>query len=132
MILALRTDKPEAELHLIANNDTTLDSELWQAHRELSDNLHERIEQLLSRNQAAFQSIDGLIIFEGPGSFTGLRIGVTVANTLSYSLDIPIIGAKGDNWLQTGLERIKSSPPTFSNIVIPKYGSPARITQPRK
>jgi tRNA threonylcarbamoyladenosine biosynthesis protein TsaB len=42
--------------------------------------------------------ISGIGVMKGPGSFTGLRIGLTVVNTLADSLNIPIVGAMGDNW----------------------------------
>ena len=34
-------------------------------------------------------------VVTGPGSFTGLRVGVTIANTLGWILDIPVNGRKG-------------------------------------
>ncbi len=45
MILALRTDKPEAELYLY-DDKACLDSLTWQAHRELSDTLLIKIDEL--------------------------------------------------------------------------------------
>ncbi len=50
------------------------------------------IERMLTDAGCCVQELDGLIISLGPGSFTGLRIGVSVAKTLAYSLGKPIIG----------------------------------------
>lgn len=36
------------------------------------------------------QKLDEIIVVNGPGSFTGVRLGVTIAKTLSYTLNIPI------------------------------------------
>ncbi len=69
-------------------------------------------------------------MYEGPGSFTGLRIGITVANTLAYSLNIPIAGAEGESWLDDSLANLSGM--TEPTVILPKYGSDAHITKPRK
>ncbi len=129
MILGLRTDKPEAELYLY--NGTDIKAEVrWQAHRELSDTLLRKIEELLSTNGTKLSDLTGIVVYEGPGSFTGLRIGISIANTLAYSLNIPIAGAEGDNWQEVSLKKlVNTESPT---VIIPKYGSEAHITKPRK
>ena len=130
MILALRTDKPEAELYLYADAKEQVDSLTWLAHRELSDTLLEKIEILLKRNSQSLDKITGICVYKGPGSFTGLRIGITVANTLAYSLQIPIIGSTGDTWLTNCLRNLTVQSRTTA--ILPEYGSEAHITQPRK
>lgn len=128
MILAIRSDKPEAELYLY-DGDRCIDKQLWQAHRQLSDTLLEKIEQLLKRNNATAKNIKGVVVFKGPGSFTGLRIGTTVANTLAYSLDLPIVATTGKDWVKAGLAEISRA---NSRPVLPEYGAEAHITKPRK
>ena len=54
-------------------------------------------------------TISGLIVYQGPGSFTGLRIGITVANALSYSLGVKIVGTSGQNWRLDGLRALRES-----------------------
>ena len=48
------------------------------------------INELLSDNGLTTTDLNGIIVVNGPGSFTGVRIGVTIAKTLAYSLNIPI------------------------------------------
>lgn len=55
-------------------------------------NLMPSIDDLLSKVDLKPQKLDGLIVALGPGSFTGIRIGLAVAKGLSQCLDIPIIG----------------------------------------
>jgi tRNA threonylcarbamoyladenosine biosynthesis protein TsaB len=38
--------------------------------------------------------IEGVVCFKGPGSFTGLRIGLTVGNALAYAQNIPVVASK--------------------------------------
>lgn len=129
MILAIRTDNPLAELYLFDDKEDQVDKIIWEANRKLADELLPTIQKLLSRNNAEIQDIKGIIIFTGEGSFTGLRIGTTVANTLAYSINIPIVGSIGDDWLQTGilgLENVK-----LGSYVVPKYSSEPNITKPK-
>src|SRR3989304_194143 len=92
IILALRTDKPEAELYLY--DGKTEPSKLkWQAHRELSGTIHKQIDKILNKSSKSLSDIDSIVVFKGPGSFTGLRIGLSVANDLAYSLGGPIFAS---------------------------------------
>ncbi|WP_235891115.1 tRNA (adenosine(37)-N6)-threonylcarbamoyltransferase complex dimerization subunit type 1 TsaB [Sphingobacterium lumbrici] len=50
------------------------------------------IEQILSRNNLRFSDISAVAVSMGPGSYTGLRIGVSTAKGLCYALDVPLIG----------------------------------------
>lgn len=52
------------------------------------------IEKLLKERKLSLKNIDEITVISGPGSFTGLRVGVAVANTLGYLLKIPINGKK--------------------------------------
>ena len=128
MILAIRTDQPTAELYLF-DKKNKLDSYSWLAHRNLASEILEKIEYLLAKNNASIQSLTGIIIFTGEGSFTGLRIGTTVANTLAYSLTIPIVSAQGDTWLDEGLASVDSQ--KASVYVLPEYSSEPNITKPK-
>ncbi len=131
MILAIRTDKPEAELYLLKDDGVILDQYVWSAHRELSDTLISNIENLLSENSQELADISQVFVYKGPGSFTGLRIGITVANTLGYVLAVPVLGGQGEGWLAA--EQGASLPQKeLSNLVIPNYGAGANVTAPRK
>ena len=85
---------------------------------------------MLIRNNATFEDLKGLIIFTGEGSFTGLRIGTTVLNTLSYSLNIPIVGSTGSDWLEKGLKDVVDK--KTGQYILPKYSSEPNITKPKR
>jgi len=48
------------------------------------------LKELLAENNLEVSEINEIIVVNGPGSFTGVRIGVTIAKTISYCLSIPI------------------------------------------
>lgn len=134
IILTLRTDKPEAELSIYDVKSPSLHVELayvkWQAHLELSNTIHKEIRKILNKSSISLNGIEGIVCFRGPGSFTGLRIGLTVANALAYTQDIPIVAATGQKWIDSGIKDLLAG--KNSKIVRPKYDRPAAITSPKK
>jgi len=129
MILTLRTDNPEAELGLY-DGDRQVAYFSWQAHRQLAETIHRRLEELLSSQSMTLQDITAVVCFQGPGSFTGLRIGLSVANALAVSQNVPIVATQGDDWIQTGISRIGFGENDIQ--ALPFYGADAHITPQKK
>ncbi|MFO0920348.1 MAG: tRNA (adenosine(37)-N6)-threonylcarbamoyltransferase complex dimerization subunit type 1 TsaB [Candidatus Saccharimonadales bacterium] len=129
MILTIRTDKPVSEVGLF-DGEEQLDYYTWQAHRELAETIHQKLEDLLVKNNNKLSDIQGVVVFKGPGSFTGLRIGISLANALAAGLEIPIIGEVGDDWIASGIKKLGDG--TNDKSVVPHYGAPVHITTPKK
>lgn len=129
LVLTVRTDKPEAEIGLY-DDQRQLEYETWHAHRELSITIHQKISGLLANQGKKLSDLQGIVCFAGPGSFTGLRIGLTVANTLAYALEVPIVATPDPEWLEQGIQRLLDGKP--DKIALPLYGADAHITQPKK
>lgn len=127
LILTIRTDKPEAEIGLF-DSKQKLAYSTWLAHRQLSETIHAKINELLDSQGRSLNDIDGIVAFKGPGSFTGLRIGLSVANALAYGLHIPIVSAAGADWLAKGNQAVRQG--SDEQIASPEYGSPPHITAP--
>jgi tRNA threonylcarbamoyladenosine biosynthesis protein TsaB len=128
MILLLDTSTGVCKLTLI-NGDQAFTDE-WQADRTLAQRLLGYIQEQLGLHGKKMSDITGIGVYQGPGSFTGLRIGMTVVNTIADSQQIPIVGATGEDWRDQVLERLKSG--DNDRVVMPFYGSEAHITTPRK
>lgn len=128
MILLLNTSTAVCKLTLI-DNDQHQDY-TWQADRELANKLLSFLDAKLHVNNKTWSDISALGVFEGPGSFTGLRIGITVMNTIADAQNIPIAGGRGDNWQDEVLSKLKSA--KNEKIILPFYDREAHITKPRK
>ncbi len=129
VLLGIRTETAEACLVLASDDGKLSDQIVWTAGRQLSATLLSKIHELLDRNDLTWQNLSGIVVYEGPGSFTGLRIGITVANTAAFVLNKPIVGATGEDWLEWGTGKLQSN--IFTGIVMPFYGAEANITKPR-
>jgi len=126
LILSIRTDKPEAEVGLFANH-TKLAYEVWEAHRKLAESMHTKIQELLAVHHKNWSDIQGIICFQGPGSFTGLRIGLTVANALASSMSVPIVTRDDQSWLEQGITALLDG--QNDEVALPIYGAPVHITK---
>ena len=128
LILTIRTDQPEAEVGLYEDS-RQLSYVKWEANRALSTTLHRQIDKLLQEQNKTLQDLQGIVCFKGPGSFTGLRIGLTVADTLAYALHVPIV-SDTDDWIEKGIARLLKN--ENESIALPFYGAPVHITLPRR
>lgn len=75
-------------LSIDGKTDAVKESHTKNSHAEL---LTIFAQQLLSEEGYAFKNLDAIAVSKGPGSYTGLRIGVSTAKGLCYSLDKPLI-----------------------------------------
>lgn len=58
------------------------------------------INKLLKKHKLQASDLDRIAVNTGPGSFTGLRVGISVANALSFALKIPVNGKKVGEFVQ--------------------------------
>lgn len=128
MILLLDTSTPVCKLSFI-DGDWRYDDQ-WQADRTLAKGLLAYLRDQLAKNGKTFDDISAIGAFRGPGSFTGLRIGLTVLNTIADTQGIPIVGGVGDNWQADVHAKLARG--EDEKIVLPFYGGDAHITKPRK
>lgn len=110
MILALETSTKNCSVALIKGQEVRA---LVEAHSDQyihSEKLHLFIEQALKQVGIGPKDLGGIAVGSGPGSYTGLRIGVSTAKALAYSLGIPLISAKGPELLLAEVLPLQSWP----------------------
>ncbi len=136
MILILKTGtiKNLLELRDLESGETKF-NKVWLASRDLSEILPGTIEDALLELNLTFGDLTGIIGFRGPGSYTGLRIGITVINAIADQVGIPIIGTSNEDpdsegWIDEGLLKLKAG--DDDKLILPEYGGEANITKPRK
>jgi tRNA threonylcarbamoyl adenosine modification protein YeaZ len=91
MLLAIDTSTDSASLALVQDGRTLAEA-TWRCGQNHSVELLPRLTQLLDEAKAELQSVSCILVAKGPGSFNGLRVGLSTAKGLAFSLDIPIIG----------------------------------------
>jgi tRNA threonylcarbamoyladenosine biosynthesis protein TsaB len=128
VFVLLDTSTPICRITLVDGDAHHIDE--WRADRALAHGLLGRLAEVLQRHGRTMKDIEGIGVMRGPGSFTGLRIGLTVVNTIADSQSVPIVGATGDNWQQEVIDKLSQG--QSDQIVLPFYGAAARITTPRK
>ncbi|MBU1164032.1 tRNA (adenosine(37)-N6)-threonylcarbamoyltransferase complex dimerization subunit type 1 TsaB [Patescibacteria group bacterium] len=129
MILFIDTsDSAKATVALIDNQKLKKKIE-FKAKFKQAELLLKQIEKL----NINLNKLKGIIVIIGPGSFTALRIGATVANTLSWSLKIPVVGIKQTDLDQVVIKSEKLISKIKNNkFVIPHYGKEPNITKSKK
>lgn len=85
-----------------------------------SDDILPAIKGILKKFKTSLKKIRAILVHKGPGSYTGVRVGMAVANTLAWSLDIPIFSYDDSNRKKI-LEKTLSTRKKFSQIVLPTY-----------
>lgn len=128
-IMTIRTDKPEAEIGLF-NDAEQITYYCWEAHRILAETIHSKISEVLDKNSLNLHDLEGFVVYSGPGSFTGLRIGISVANSMAGSLNVPIVGSTTEEWIPVGIQRLMNM--ENDEIVTPEYGALPNITAQKK
>ena len=95
----------------------------------------EKIEIILKKNNLSKKDIKWVVVDRGPGSFTGVRMSITIANTLRYSLKIPTLGViNKDNLgiIELAKFAYKNRQKTsIKKIISPYYGKEPNITKPK-
>jgi tRNA threonylcarbamoyl adenosine modification protein YeaZ len=107
MYLCIDTISSAAGITIVTPDSTT---HLPLAHQNASEGIISTIDEALRKAKATLADLEGVFVIKGPGSFTGLRVGLSVANQFAHQLKIPIVGLRTDEWW---LQRTDEPNPTY-------------------
>lgn len=89
-ILNIETSTTVCSVSLSKNGELLSFKEINNGYTH-AENLHIFIENIIKQASITLKELNAVAISKGPGSYTGLRIGVSAAKGLAYSLNIPLI-----------------------------------------
>lgn len=92
MILALNTSTRQCSMALLRKNGTTIAEHLMFEGKGHFSGLMPAVDMLLTRAEFEPKDIKCLAVATGPGSFTGLRVGLSLAKGFCQALHVPLIG----------------------------------------
>lgn len=87
--MKLYIDTSNSERIIVGINDKKFETD---ARKEKAQKLLPFIDNLLKKQGKKLEDIKEIEVNTGPGSFTGLRVGVSVANALGWTLEVPVNG----------------------------------------
>lgn len=104
LIIGLDTTSKSGSVSLI-NENNILGECLFNVGPRHSENVVSSLDWLLSTLNIEKQSIEAVAVSIGPGSFTSLRVGVTIAKSLAYTMNISIVGVSSLEVLALNIPR---------------------------
>ncbi len=91
LILNIETATKNCSVSISKDGEMLLLKELNNGNYSHAEMLHPFVKQILEEAKLSFSDLDAIAVSKGPGSYTGLRIGVSAAKGFAFSLDIPLI-----------------------------------------
>lgn len=130
LIVAIDTASLESAIAVLEiNPGRVLGEESWHSNRNESERVLPGLDRLLKEAKKSWDEVEGVLVVRGPGSYTSLRVGITIANTIAWVRKIPMWGV-----VKTFGQAISSLDFTQlqkTDRVEPLYSAPPKIT-PRK
>jgi tRNA threonylcarbamoyladenosine biosynthesis protein TsaB len=105
-ILNIETATKNCSVSIAKNGETILCKEIAEEGYSHAEKLHVFIEEIIAETKISVQDLAAIAVSQGPGSYTGLRIGVSAAKGLCFALNIPLIAV---DTLQTLASQAKVS-----------------------
>ncbi len=91
LILSIETATTNCSVSLSKEGETLLLKEDYNTNYSHAERLHVFIDEILKETKTERSQLDAIAVSKGPGSYTGLRIGVSAAKGLCFALNIPLI-----------------------------------------
>ena len=93
--MVLIIDTTDKECMVGVDDGRKFDVKKWRWKKDTGGEILHNIQKLLKKSQKKLENIDAIFVNQGPGSYTGTRVGITIASTLGWSLNVPVVGYSG-------------------------------------
>lgn len=113
-IIAVDTSTEACSVALMFNNEITHDFVISQ--RDHTKQVLPMLDRLLKQSDYSMSQVDAIAFTKGPGSFTGVRIGIGIAQGLALGIDKPMLAISTLNVLAQGSYRLKGATSVVSAI----------------
>ena len=123
-ILGIETSVKQSSAAIVIENDSY--EVFSDIKKDAAKSLPFIVENVLNKAQSSFNDIDGIAISMGPGSFTGLRVGLSYVKGLSLALDIPIVPI---STFESMINIVKPNPGKVIQTIIHSHGNALYIAQ---
>lgn len=78
-------------LMALAKDGNLISKRINETEKDHASSINLHLEAILKETSLSLQNVDAIAVIGGPGSYTGLRIGLATAKGLCYALDIPLL-----------------------------------------
>jgi tRNA threonylcarbamoyl adenosine modification protein YeaZ len=116
MILSIDTSTAKNGIAMYSTGKNKISCQKQWIGQKQAEELLEEIDKLLKAKSYKLKDIEAIGIYRGPGSYTGLRVGMTIANTLGWALNIPVIEIDNFTKKRAGEEKGKNKDKKFAKI----------------
>lgn len=91
MYLLINTIREKSSIALFDLKKEIISNQ-WDSKNNQSEGLLIAVDKMLMKSKQSLKNLKGVGVINGPGSYTGIRVGVGIANALAYSLQIDVLG----------------------------------------
>ena len=127
MILFIDTTNKNIKIALLSKDGTFLVEKDWISEQNELEVLISRINKMISEKNLSFSDLQGIVVIKGPGSYTGIRLGLSTANALALARNIPLVGLKSNFKKIELIKVVKNIEKVAFTPVLPYYGSAPKI-----
>jgi tRNA threonylcarbamoyladenosine biosynthesis protein TsaB len=92
MILAIDTSTEWTSVAVYSPEEGVLAEETWRSHRQQTVQLMPTVQRLMNVLDMPSKALTGVAVATGPGSFSGVRVGISAAKGVAYALEVPLWG----------------------------------------
>lgn len=126
LLLAIETSTEEGVVALGRFDGGLIAQDRWPAGHAHGERLLGSIEKVLAEAGSSLPEVGAILVGIGPGSFTGLRVGLAVAKGLAFGLGVPIVGIETPVALAAALAGVTDDEAGRSTVVLQPAGPSGR------